>query len=285
MVTVCLPACLPACLTVWLVDWLTCGLNRTVQDCMPSSPTSYGSANGRDAALSNSGRLEMQHKRAVEPLSPLSTGFQAEPLSSTRGADSSTQLDDDNECDEEDHNGWHVAIVPTQLLSSPRSSSFSGLLTLLSVAFSAIKHNIVTHTHTDTQRSSLSACRTCHAAHTAVGLWLLCGVVCGWPYQIPGLVLQCFAVLLLVLFYSSSTVAAAFQSVASIKEQSARQSLQHASVQLSPSFSTPHITAGGCTHGLPARCACQVRLPVQWCDHFSRCWLHSVVGHSDTAAP
>ena len=64
-----------------------------------------------------------------------------------------TPLDDEyqyeDDSDEDDNSGWHVAIVPNQLPSDHSATSqrqqapLATFVSLLSVAFSAIKQNIV----------------------------------------------------------------------------------------------------------------------------------------------
>ena len=152
--------------------------------------------------------------------------------------------DDEWDSDEDDNSGWHVAIVPAGLSSSSashlpshHSAALRSLTALSSVAFSAIKKNIVSDTHTtDTPRGapttqsdaplrlslSLTAADCCRALLCLVQCLLCRGLsVCLSRYvcQVPGLVLQSFAVFLLILYYTSPAVAAAFQSVANIKEQ------------------------------------------------------------------
>ena len=215
---------------------------------MSSSPARYQSAAQRDGVVdSSSQQLEMQH--SAHTAGPPSSAATALPL--TQSTSDQYDFDSDDE-DDDDISSWHVAIVPAGLhsssspLSSPskagRQSSLTAFLSLLAVAFSAIKKNIVTHPTTHSHTHSLS-----HSSltHSLLSLTAVCGLVlcvlCVGCCQVPGLVLQCLAVFLLVLYYSSASVAAAFQSVADLKEQSA--------AHLLPQLSTA-------PHSHTARCRC-----------------------------
>ena len=117
---------------------------------MSSSAAQHGSVAQIEAIVSESTLLDAHAKRpADEPQRHIaSNGYYATNQSNLTGLSDSIAASDDYDSgsDEDDNGGWHVAVVPVGRSSSSSSTQPSSLrtfLSLVSVAFSAIKQNIV----------------------------------------------------------------------------------------------------------------------------------------------
>ena len=134
------------------------------------------------AQCGKSEQLEWQpHRRGGA--GSASNGYHTAPLSSlARSSQYASQADEAEEDEDEAGDGgggWHVAVLPSGLsLSEPtaaRPSSLAAFMSLLSVAFNAIKRNIVRRTpHTALPSSDRAPFDTRSPAQACLPLGLLC---------------------------------------------------------------------------------------------------------------